>query len=206
VLLAWIWRIVVITTMFARIARLDLRLSPTHPDRVGGLGFLERLPIGMAPLFFAVALPIAARWGHDAFYHDLDVHTLTVPAIALVIVLLIIALAPLLVFMPPLRRVRRENMLAYGALLAEHGRLVQKRWIRRQQVDDDAVLSAPEIGPVADTLSLFEAVSGMRPAPITKSSLVPIVVASVLPLIPVFAIQIPIKQILAKLLAPLVGL
>jgi hypothetical protein len=51
VLLAWIWRIVVLSITFGRISRLDLKLAPTHPDRTGGLGFLEQLPVGMAPLF-----------------------------------------------------------------------------------------------------------------------------------------------------------
>src|SRR5262249_9766412 len=104
------------------------------------------------------------------------------------------------------RKVRRESMLAYGALLAEHGRLVQKRWIKREEVTDDALLNATEFGPVADTITLYESVSGMRPAPITRASLIPIVLASALPLIPVFAIQIPLKQVLAKLLTPLIGL
>src|SRR5262245_15576128 len=142
VLLAWLWRIIIVTLTFMRIGRLELRLSPTHPDRVGGLGFLERLPIGLAPLFFALALPIAGQWGHDAYFHNLDVQTLKVPAIALVVVLMIVALAPLLAFVPLLRRVRRQSMLAYGALLAEHGRLVQKRWIKHEEVTDDALLNA----------------------------------------------------------------
>jgi hypothetical protein len=206
VLLAWAWRLVLLFRTFARIARLDLRLAPTHPDRAGGLGFVEGLSVGLAPISFALAVPVAGRWAHDAVYHGHDVRTMTAPAIAFVFVQLAIALAPLLAFAPRLQALRRESLLSYGALLAEYGRRVERRWIRREIVDDDGLLSAPEIGPVADTVALYEAVANMRTAPVGRRSLLPIAVAAVVPLVPVFATQIPLKQIAAKLLAPLIGI
>lgn len=205
-LVAWIWRLAVLAWMFSRIAGLELRLAPTHPDRTGGLGFLEQITVGLAPVFFAVSVPIAGRWGHDALYHGMDVHSLKVPAVALVLVQLLLALTPLLAFSPLLRRVRRKAIAEYGALLAEYGRRVERRWLRREVVEDDGLLSAPELGPVADTGALYEAVANMRTAPIGRRSLLPIALASALPMIPVFATQIPLREILTKLLAPLVGL
>jgi hypothetical protein len=205
-LLAWIWRLGVLGWAFSRIARLDLSLAPTHPDRAGGLGFLERLPGGFAPLLLAITVPIAGRWGHDAAYHGLDVNSLRGPAVALVLLNVAIALAPMLAFAPRLRATRREALAKWGALLAEHGRLVERRWIRREPVADDALLAAPELGPVADTVALYETVRGMRAAPIARSSLVPPLVATVIPLLPVAATQIPLKEIAKKLLAGLVGI
>ncbi len=207
VLVAWLWRLGVLTWMFSKIAALELRLAPTHPDHTAGLGFLENLTVGLAPLLFAVAVPIAGRWGHDAMYHGLDVLTLRAPAVGLVVVLAAVALAPLLAFVPRLRKVRRASIAAYGALLAEHGRRVERRWIRHEVVaDEDGLLSAPELGPVADTAALYEVVAKMRSAPIGRKSLLPVVLASALPLIPVFAMQIPLKDIAKKLLAPLIGI
>ena len=96
--------------------------------------------------------------------------------------------------------------MEYGALLAEYGRRVDRRWLRREVVDDDGLLSAPELGPVADTISLYQAVAGMRAVPLGRAGLVPVAVAAALPLVLVFAIQIPLKDIVGKLLGPLVGL
>jgi hypothetical protein len=204
-LAAWAWRLGVIGWAFARIARLDLRLVATHPDRVGGLGFLERLPGGLAPLFFAVSVPIAAHWGHDAAYHGLDVNSLRAAAAILVLLNVIVAVAPMLAFASNLRALRRRALTGWGNLLAERGRRVERRWIDREPVEDDPLLSAPELGPVADTAALFETVHGIRPAPIARSSLIPPVLATVIPLIPVVAIQIPLKEIAKKLLTALVG-
>jgi type III secretory pathway component EscS len=48
-LLSWLWRLVILWVLLWRLARLDLSIVPTHPDHVGGLGFLEKLPIAFAP-------------------------------------------------------------------------------------------------------------------------------------------------------------
>jgi hypothetical protein len=42
--------------------------------------------------------------------------------------------------------------------------------------------------------------------PVGRKSLLPVVLASALPLVPVFAMQIPLKEIAKTLLAPLIGI
>jgi hypothetical protein len=204
VLVTWTWRFFVLAWSFARIARLDLRLVPTHPDRAGGLGFLEGLPAGLAPLFFAISAVVASRWGHEALYHGHDVNALRIPAAVLVGACVAIGLFPLFAFAPRLAALRRRSLLEYGALLADYGRAFERRWIRREADDaNTALLDAPEIGPVADTVALYEAVTRTRPVPLSRRSVVPIVLAAALPLVPVVATQIPIRDVLLKVIAPL---
>jgi hypothetical protein len=205
-LLAWVWRLGVVGWVFARVSRLPLRLAPTHPDKAAGLGFLERLPGGLAPLFLALALPVAGHWAHESVYHGLDLRSVRAPAAALLLVNVLIAIAPLLAFAPRLLALRREALAGWGALLTEHGRLVERRWIRREAVADDALLAAPELGPVADTVALYETVKGMRAAPIARSTLIAPIVASAIAFVPVAATQVPLKEIAKKLLTGLVGL
>jgi len=206
VLLAWLWRLVVLTRLFAQIARLDLRLAPTHPDRAGGLGFVEQLPVAFAPFFFGIAVAIAGRWGHDSLYHGMPVKELQAPAGLLVAVSVLIGLAPLVMFAGTLARAKRRNLIAVRALLGNYGRLFERRWMRGETVDDAAMLAAPEIGPVADTIGLFEAVNRMRVVPVSRGSIVPLALAVAVPLIPVFATQMPVKDAVLKVLAPLMGL
>jgi len=205
-LLAWVWRLALLGWAFSRIARLDLALAPTHPDRAGGLGFLERLPAGFAPLLLAITVPIAGHWGHQAAYHGVDVNSLRAPALALLVLNVAIALAPMLAFAPRLRAVRREALTRWGALLAEHGRRVERRWLQGEVVADDGLLAAPELGPVADTVGLYETVRGMRAAPIARTTLIAPIVATAIPLLPVAATQVPLKEIAKKLLSGLVGI
>ena len=112
-------------------------------------------------------------------------------------------LAPLLVFVPLLAPAKRRALLEYGALVGEHGRGVRRRWILGEPVPDAGVLAAPEIGPVADTISLYEAVRKMRIAPIGVIALASVLLPTALPILVVLALQIPIRSLLLGLLKAL---
>jgi hypothetical protein len=199
-LLSWLWRVVVLTVLLWRLSRLDLQLVATHTDRCGGLGFIERLPGAFAPVIAGTSIVLAGGWGHDVLYHGTPLASLRLPAALHLVLMLVLFLAPLLVFAPRLAALKRQSVLAYGALVGRHGRLVERRWLRGQAVDDDGLLSAPELGPVADTLTLYQAVSGLRVVPIGKQALLTVVGAAVVPMIPVVAIQIPVKDQLLSVL------
>jgi hypothetical protein len=81
---------------------------------------------------------------------------------------------------------------------------VRERWIGGKPVDNEALLDAPELGPVADTVSLYEAIGRMKPLPLGRQALIAVVVPAVLPMVPVIAIEVPVKDALLKLLAVLI--
>jgi hypothetical protein len=198
-LLNWIWRLAGTAILLGRVARLDLQLVPTHPDGCGGLGFLQNLPVAFTPVIAAASAVHSARWGHDVLYHGVALEAFRLPAAVFVGLMLVLFLGPLLVFVPKLAALRQRSLLAYGALVGRHGRLVDRRWIRGEQVDDDGLLSAPELGPVADTLTLYQAVAAFRAVPIGRRTVL-LVAAAVLPMIPVVAIRVPIGQEVLKLI------
>lgn len=197
-LLAWVWRLVLLFLLTSRIAKLDLALVPTHPDRAGGLGFLETLPMAFSLVVLAVSAVLSSRLAHEVAYHGTDVRSLGALAGVFVAVLLLLFIAPLLPFGAKLRAAKRSALLDYGALVGRHGREVRRRWILDEPVEDE-LLAAPEIGPVADTVALYDAVSRMRAFPIGRATLVAIALPALLPMLPVVAIQIPIKNLLLKL-------
>jgi hypothetical protein len=117
------------------------------------------------------------------------------PAALLVVMLAVVALAPLAAFSGCLRRARLDGLLDYGAVVGEHGRRVRRKWILGEPVEDrESLLSAPELGPVADTAALYEAVERMRTVPIGKQALAGVLVPAILPLVAVAAIRIPLKD------------
>lgn len=204
-LLAWIWRLLLLGVLLRRIAALPLSIVPSHPDRTGGLGFLERVPAALGPVVVAISAVVASRWGHDVAFHDVALDALKMPAAIFLVVIAGLVLAPLVAFSGSLRRARKRALLDYGALVGEHGRRVRRKWILRQRVDDgEELLSAPELGPVADTTALYEAVERMRTAPIGKKALLGVLIPAVLPMIAVVAIRIPLKTVLLKILQTLV--
>lgn len=168
-LLAFVWRIVLLGLLMRRIAALPLSIVPTHPDRAGGLAFLEHVPLALSPGVLAISAVVASRWAHDVAFHGVELPSLQMPVGILLLGLVVLALAPLAAFSGPLRRVKTQALLDYGALVGEHGRRVRRRWILGEPVEDaESLLSAPELGPVADTASLYDAVGRMRTVPVGK--------------------------------------
>ena len=68
---------------------------------------------------------------------------------------------------------------------------------------DEGLLGAPEIGPVADTLALYEAVQKLRTVPVSRVSLLAIALPALVPMLPVLAIEIPLRDLLLKIVSTL---
>ncbi len=120
--------------------------------------------------------------------------------IGFVVLCLVVFTLPLFAFHAPLKAAKRQALLDYGGLVGQHGRLVHERWISGREIGERAILSAPELGPVADTAAMYDAVRAMRTVPMGKATLVPLALAAALPLFAVLALQVPVKDLALTLL------
>jgi hypothetical protein len=181
-----------------------LALVPTHPDRTGGIAFVEKVPGAFALVTFAVTAVIASRWAHEIEFHAATLQSFKLPGALFIILWTLLALLPLLALAPALLAARARAIPAYAALVGEQGRLVHRRWILRETVPDTPLLDAPEIGPVADANAMFDAVRNMRSVPIGKGAIIKVLLPIALPFIVVAALQIPLRELLLKLAKALV--
>jgi len=200
-LLGWIWRLVLFAVLLRRLARLHFSLVPSHPDGNGGLGFLDGLPIMFAPIVLALSAIVASFWAHQITHHGAKLLELRVPMIAFLVIIVVLFLAPFFFLMGPLMKAKRVAVLQYGTLSGEHGRMLRERWIEGKDVPDEkGLLGAPEMGPVADHISMFQMVEKMRAIPIGKRAVISVLVPAAIPLLIVVSLQVPIKEILLGLL------
>jgi hypothetical protein len=202
-LLGWLWRIVLIAGLFARLGRLGLSLVPSHPDRAGGLGFLKRLPGAFAPVTLALSAMLASHFAHAIVYHGQTLGALKVPVAVFIIVWSLLLLAPLVTFAPVLRAAKLAALPHYAALVAEQGRLVRRRWIDGDSKSETSLLEPEGVGPIADAATMFDAVRSMRILPIGRSSFTQIAVPIALPMLVVVALQIPLRDLLLGLVKAL---
>jgi hypothetical protein len=203
-LLGWLWRLVLITMLFARLARLSLSLVPTHPDRAGGLGFVEKLPsTAFALVGLAISATLASQWAHQIVHHGQTLAALKLPAATFVVVWSLLLLVPLVPWIPVLHQARRVALGSYAAMVAEQGRLVRHRWIDGTTKDDSPLLEPPGVGVIADSASMFNAVLSMRSVLVSKMSIGAILAPIVAPMIVVAALQVPIRNMLAGLVKAL---
>ena len=202
-LLGWLWRIVLLVLLSARIGRLDLALVPSHPDRAGGLGFVERLPFAFAPVSLAISAVLASRWAHQIVHHGQTLTAFKFPAATFGVVWSLILLAPLLPFIGVMYRAKRAALASYAAMVAEQGRLVRRRWIDGTTKSDTPLLEPSGVGVLADSAAMFNAVQSMRAVPIGKTTLAAILLPTAVPMLVVAALQVPIRSLLLGLVKAL---
>jgi hypothetical protein len=186
------------------VARLQPQLVPGHADRVGGIGFLEDLPLAFSLVTLAVSTQISARLAHEILTQGALLQSYQVPLIGFAMVWSLLLLAPLMAFVPALVVMRRRALLQYSALVGRQGRLAHRRWIQGEQVADDPVLDAPEIGPIADAATLYDIVRRTKPMPFGLRSLAGILLPLAVPMLALWALQMPLRDIgmyLLKILA-----
>jgi hypothetical protein len=198
-LLGWIWRWLLVTLFCLRVARLDLALVPTHPDRLAGLGFLEILPEAFSLCALAVSSVVMASWTHGLRFHGQTLQGLRLPFVAFILGAAVLMVAPLLAFTPSLLMARRQGLLEYGALVGRHGRLVHRRWINHEELPPSELLEAPELGPIADTAAIYEAVRTSFISPFSPRVLVRVLAPLLLPALIGVSTQLPLRELLLNI-------
>jgi len=202
-LLGWLWRIALLATLLVRLGRLDLSLVPSHPDRAGGLGFLEKLPTAFAPVSFGLSAMLAAHWAHQLVYHGQTLGALRMPAAVFVVVWSLVLLIPLATLLPLLHATKLAALPSYAAMVAEQGRLVRRRWIDGTTKVDAALLEPVGVGPICDAAAMYGQVRAMRILPIGRTSIAAILLPIVVPMLIVVTLRIPLGKLLLGLVKAL---
>jgi hypothetical protein len=100
--LRWYFRLFIWARFLWQVSRLDLRLIPTHPDRVGGLGFLANTVYAFVPLAVAHGALLAGLLANRIFYLGAALPEFKAEIAVVVVFLLGVVFGPLLVFAPQL--------------------------------------------------------------------------------------------------------
>lgn len=179
---------------------MDLQLIPSHPDLSAGLGFLSPTQTKFGRVVFAVSCVIAARIGEEIVYGGASLRDQKSVIASYVATMLIILLAPLLLFTPRLFIVKRRGLLEYGALGSEYTQAFHKKWIRKEGSEGESILGSSDIQSLADLGNSFGFVRNMRPFPIDRNSLLPIVAAIALPMLPLLLTVYPIQDLVVKII------
>jgi hypothetical protein len=196
-----LWKWLLWIFFLFRLSRLDLHLVSTHPDHNGGLGFLGVSSLAIAPTIFVAAAAIGSTWRTQILMHGMHLMDFRVAAAVLLATVLVIALGPLVFFVPKLLALRHKGILQYGVLGQLHSTGFHKKWILNRRGHEEEFLAAPEISSLIDYSSSYENVEKLRLFPIDRASLIAVVLAVTIPLLPVVLAEIPFVTVLKGLLS-----
>ena len=199
-LVRWYYRMFIWSRFLWQVSRIELSIVPTHPDRVGGLGFLANTVYAFMPLALAHGAMLAGPIANRIFYLGAALPEWKVEIGVLVAFLLCLVLGPLLVFAPQLAQAKRTGNREYGTLAERYVREFDAKWLRGGAPADEPLVGSADIQSLADLANSFEVVRTMQIAPITRDSLLRLVAATLAPIVPLTLTMMPFEELLRKLL------
>jgi len=196
-LVLWKWLIWIL--VMRDLAKMELRLDPTDGDRIAGLGFLSEIPKAFIPVLLAISAVIGSTWRFQTLSGEIELKTLEMPAALLTVLAMIVFVFPLVVFTPKLLKSKREGAMEYAALRHLYSLDFRKKWVDERPMHLTELLGTRDVGSLSSISSSFKNVEEMKIFPFRKSTLVAVVVALAVPMIPVATTQIPLMEVLKSL-------
>jgi hypothetical protein len=196
----WYFRLIIWARFLWQVSRIELSVAPTHPDRVGGLGFLSSTVDAFVPLAVAHGAVLAGHIANRIFYLGAALPAFKLEIGAIVVLLLCVVLGPLLVFAPQLARARRTGIREFGTLAQRYVREFDAKWLRGGAPAGEAFVGSGDIQSLADLGNSYEVVRTMRAAPITKETVIRMAAAVVAPIAPLALTMMPLEELLKRLL------
>jgi len=190
----WVWRFLVWTVLLFRISRLPLQLTPMHPDRSAGLGFLAIYPSIFSGFVLALSCVIASSFVKEIGLERQTSQTVWLAVGAWLSLSLVLFLGPLFVFVEPLYAARERALLEYGRLAHQHHLAFHRRWVREER-SGEALVGSGDASSASDLNASVQAVREMRIVPVDRAAVAQLVVAAGVPMLAVVATQIPLLEL-----------
>jgi len=197
----WYFRMFIWARFLWQMSRIELRLMPTHPDRVGGLGFLGNIVYAFTPLLLAHGVLLAGLIADRIFFDGAKLPQFTVEIIGGVGILVFVVLGPLMVFAGQLARAKRAGLGEYGVLAQRYAREFDSKWLRGDRDPAEPLIGSGDIQSLADLGNSFEVIKTMRLVPFTKETVFQLGVVTLVPLVPLLLTMISLEELLKRLLS-----
>jgi hypothetical protein len=202
-LMRWYFRLFIWVRFLWQVSRINLTLMPTHPDRVGGLGFLANVAYAFVPLAAAHGIMLAGPLANRIFYVGAKLPQFKAEIAMLVATLSVVVFGPFLVFAPQLASAKRLGLGEYGTLAERYVREFDAKWVRGGASAGEPLLGSSDVQSLADMANSFDVVKRMQIAPITRDAFLGLAVATLAPIAPLALTMMSFEDLVKKLLAML---
>jgi hypothetical protein len=197
ILLRWYMRMLIWFLFLLRVSRLRLQLLPANPDRAGGIGFLGRSTIAFAPFLFAQGALLAGQIASRIFYTGQSLLSFKLTIVGFVCFFVAVILAPLLVFTPQLWDAKLDGLAKFGSFAEQYVFDFGQKWLPRK-ANDEQLLGSADIQSLADLGNSYEFVRQMRAVPFSTGDVIPLLVASLVPMLPLLLTVMPLDQLVTE--------
>lgn len=199
IILRWVWLQLVWLRFLSVTSRMDLQLIASHPDRAGGLSFVEHCMRGYIPFGFAIGMIVAGAVANRVVHLHLSLWAFEYMPILVIAIVGIVCAGPPCVFWGTLLRVRRRGILEYGTLAISMGRQFEHKWLAAPSQTREGALEVQDFSATTDLYSIVENVHAMNITPIGMGSMIRLAIYSLAPIVPLAFIALPFNVIVESL-------
>lgn len=196
----WYFRLFIWYRFLWQVSRLKLRLNPLHPDRAGGLGFLDLSMYAFVPVLLAHTVLLSGVIGNRIWHVGAALPDFKLEIAGILLFLLLLVLAPLTFFFFQLAEAKRTGLREYGLLASQYVAAFRDRWITGQAPEKEALLGSADIQSLADLSNSYDVVHEMHLVPFSRHNIVQIALLSAVPLAPLALTMIPLEQMIDRAL------
>jgi hypothetical protein len=196
---AWLWRLGVWTWLLSRLARLRLRIVPSHPDLAGGLRFTSTSIASFALLGLSIGAASAGNVAQSILVEGRDPKEFLTQIVTLVVASEVLFAGPLLLLMPKLIRAGQDGAFTYDEVAKSLGKRFEGRWLSPRGPWDEDALSAPDFSATTDLYSIVANVRQMRYFPFDLRSIAFLAAATLAPFVPLVFAIVPLDEVLKML-------
>lgn len=197
-LVRWYFRIFIWARFLWQVSRIELSLVPTHPDRLGGLGFIANTVYAFSILAVAHGVLLAGPLANRIFFLGATLPQYKAEIAAVVAFMLCVIIGPLLVFSSQLAQAKRNGLRDYGTLAERYVRAFDAKWLHARKPDQQ-LLGCSDIQSLADLGNSYEVIRTMRIVPVTKETVLQVGMATLAPIVPLALTMMPLEELFKTL-------
>lgn len=202
-LVRWYFRLFVWARFLWQISRIQLRLVPTHPDCVGGLGFLGSTVFLFTVFAAAQGALVAGHLANRILFLGGSLPDFKFEIAGVLVLVLCVVFGPLLMFALQLEAAKRRGLREYGALAERYVREFDGKWMRGGRPAGELLMGSADIQSLADLGNAYEVVKTIRDAPITRGGVLRIAFAVLAPIAPLLLTMMSLEELTKRLFAVL---
>lgn len=201
-LLRWLWHWVIWSYVVLHLSRLPLATTAMHPDHAAGLAFLAGPISAFTGFLFGVSCVLSAAWGTQILHGRTTMQGLIPSFVVFVIIAVVVACGPQLAYIGQLYNARYRETWHYHTFALEYVRDFQRKWLLKPASDE---LGSPDIQSLNDLGGSYGTLEKTRLLPIGKRMLVSLVLAALIPMLPIAATAVPLTQLLKRVGSAMLG-
>lgn len=193
ILCRWYYRTFIWYRFLWQVSRLPLHLNYLHPDRAGGLNFLDMSVSAFTAGLMAHTVLLAGLIANGIWHAGKTLLDFKLQIVGIILFLLFLVFTPLLFFMTTLVRTKQKGLINYGVLAGDYVNDFKAKWLGKPPNNNEALLGSADIQSLADLSNSFSVVNEMRIVPFNRRTILALILMMVAPLLPLLLTIIPVN-------------